>query len=345
MGAKVVIALLLASPIKSSTPATIQPNPELQPQLEPTKGLFIGALPLQAPPKPIDVPVKAASSNYVPYGVLPLSQEDALNNPNTKSLDIAPVDPGEYSNIGLEVSDVESDADAYNDEDLRDRDTFVDTTGYNQYESHTSFNLEGPKQLETIDTKSYHKEVEPFATNEYSKHHHKEQEEHAEVHYHQHKHLHKHQHKQDHVHKHKEEHKHQHGHKHKHEANHDHKHQQDHQHHHHSEHKHNHHNHHEHQHKQKHKHEHHHGHQHKHKHQEEHKHKQEHKHKHDHWSDHKHKHWNDHKHDHHHGHKHTSDHKHEHKHDSHHNHKHGHKHEHKHSHHESSHHFHHKEKW
>lgn len=325
-----VIALYLALAINSSTSATIQPNLKLQPQLTPTKGLSIRASHTQMPPKPHNGSEKSSSSNFVPYGVLPLSQEDA------QFIDVAPVNPDEYSNIGGEVSDVESDAGAYEDEDLRDKDTFTDTTGYNQYESHTSFNLEGPKQLETIDTKSYHKEVEPFATNDYSKYHHKEQEEHAEVHYHQHKHLHKHQHKQEHVHKHKEEHKHEHGHNHKHEAHHDHKHQQEHNHHHHSQHKHNHHNYHEHKHKQEHKHEHHHGHQHKHKHQEEHKHKQEHKHRHDHWSDHKHKHWNEHKHDHHHGHKHTSNHKHDHKHDSHHSHKHGHKH---------SHHFYLKEKW
>ncbi|KAH0812097.1 hypothetical protein GEV33_010694 [Tenebrio molitor] len=105
-----------------------------------------------------------------------------------------------------------------------------DLQGYAHYKTSNSFNFEGPRQLETINTKSYHKEVEPYDVAGFTQDDHQHDEEHAEVHYHQHKHVHKHNHKQEHLHNHKQQHQHQHGHKHQHQGQHDHKHVGEHKH-------------------------------------------------------------------------------------------------------------------
>ncbi|VEN58873.1 unnamed protein product [Callosobruchus maculatus] len=223
--------------------------------------------------------------------------------------------PKQYSQPEAQFSSIESIG------QLSPKD--FDTDGYDLYKSATSFNLEGPKQLETIHTNSYHKEVGPYDTSEF-KHRSEVEEQHAEVHYHQHKHLHKHNHHQDHVHKHEQHHAHQHEHGHQHKQHHHHDHHSSHKHDHYSEHKHSHKADHHHQHEQKHKHSHHSHHDHGHKHEEGHKHEGHHSHKHHHHNDHKHSHYSSHKHEHGHSHKHSNHHKHDHHHSGHHKHHHDH---------------------
>ncbi|XP_068915516.1 sex-determining region Y protein-like [Tenebrio molitor] len=202
-----------------------------------------------------------------------------------------------------------------------------DLQGYAHYKTSNSFNFEGPRQLETINTKSYHKEVEPYDVAGFTQDDHQHDEEHAEVHYHQHKHVHKHNHKQEHLHNHKQQHQHQHGHKHQHQGQHDHKHVGEHKHDHQQKHVHSHKGEHDHKHHHGHHHSHHGEHKHDHKHHQDHKHDHHHGHKHSHHSDHKHEHHQDHKHDHHHAHSHQGMHKHQHHHQGSHKHQHGHKHE------------------
>lgn len=211
------------------------------------------------------------------------------------------------------------------DDDYKGNNFIGSTSGFKQYKASTSFNYNGPHQLETIETRSFHKKSEPYSLHEFDHSHHGE-EEHAEIHYHQHKHLHKHSHKQEHHHKHKQDHNHHHAHQHEEEGMHKHAHKHDHKHKHSGDHHHNHEAIHKHEHKQDHKHDHHHSNKHEHKHHHDHKHDAYHKHGHKHDHDHKHNHHHGHKHNHHHGHKHHDDHKHKHGHKHHHGHKHDHKH-------------------
>lgn len=240
----------------------------------------------------------------------------------TKTRDQSPSAVYSYNTYTKPVSESHYQS-GEDDEEFNEESFTKDLGGYRKYKDATSYDFEGPHQLESIHTESYQKEVPAFDVSEFAKHDSHSHEKAAEVHYHQHKHVHKHDHKQEHVHEHKQDHKHEHQHKHKSENHHEHKHQQQHKHEHHSEHKHSHH--------QDSKHDHHHNH--KHSHHGEHKHEHHGQHKHDHHSEHKHEHHGEHKHEHHsehkhnhhgsHKHNHHGDHKHEHKHHSgHHHHKH-----------------------
>ncbi|KAK9884344.1 hypothetical protein WA026_005294 [Henosepilachna vigintioctopunctata] len=210
------------------------------------------------------------------------------------------------------------------DEDFKSNDFLGKSTGFSPYKVSRSYNYNGPHQLETIETRSFHRKSEPYSLHEFE-HKHTGEEEHAEVHYHQHKHLHKHAHKQEHLHKHKQDHKHNHAHKHDEQEAHKHNHKHEHDHKHNNEHQHKHIAHHKHEHKQEHKHDHHHGHKHEHNHQHDHKHDAHHKHGHKHEHSHKHDNHHQHKHNHHHGHDHHNKHHHKHGHKHHHSHKHSHK--------------------
>ncbi|XP_060523190.1 histidine-rich glycoprotein-like [Cylas formicarius] len=265
--------------------------------LEGPRGINAGVIPERSDTKLVPQQ-KAARSDYHPH---------VASDYHGYQVDESPA----------EFGSIEHDKESYGSVDLGDHALFLDTSGYNHYQSHTSFNLEGPKQLEVIKTDSYHKEVPSYDTESFQKIHHGGEEEHAEVHYHQHKHLHKHKHKQEHSHNHKDEHKHDHGHKHQHKQHHQHKHEQEHQHYHLNKHHHQHKSGHLHKHEQEHNHYHKSSHKHDHKHKAEHKHQAYQYHKHEHKDEHKHKHDQDHKHGHHHSHKHWNEHKHEehHKHD------------------------------
>ncbi|XP_018570881.1 uncharacterized histidine-rich protein DDB_G0274557-like [Anoplophora glabripennis] len=317
-----------------TTRFTIQPIPVRLARhaqgIDATKGLLVGggihsAVPIENNPV-------ASATNYEPYDVkyYKFSAEDAKNpSPYVYNYNN---EIGSYEN-GVnynEFTSIEAEAEGYSQN--------LDTA-YEHYKTATSFTLEGPKQLETITTHSFHKESEPFDVSGFQNSH-KEDEEHAEVHYHQHKHLHKHNHRQEHMHKHEQKHKHEHGHDHGHQAQHEHKHESHHKHAHKSDHKHVHKGEHRHSHHQEHKHSHQGSHKHEHKHQQEHNHGHHHGHKHSHHGEHKHSHHNEHKHDHHHGHKHENKHQHKHEHHGQHKHHHGHKDEHKHQHHGSHHHKH-----
>ncbi|XP_018570882.1 histidine-rich glycoprotein-like [Anoplophora glabripennis] len=270
---------------------------------------------------------ETSATNYQPYNVK-LYAVSAENDRDANSYNLY----NGYNKGGShevdarrnEFASVEADVGRYNNQR-----EYLDAAGYDHYKAATSFNLEDPRQLETVQ-----REIEPYEVSEFQKSH-KEEEQHAEVHYHQHKHVHKHNHKQEHTHKHQQEHKHEHGHKHDHHAQHQHKHDAQHKHVHQSGHKHGHRGEHYHNHHQEHKHNHHGSHKHDHKHQQDHKHDHHHGHKHSHHGEHKHSHRNEHKHNHHHGHKHENHHQHKHQHHADHKHNHGHKDEHKHQHHGS----------
>lgn len=285
------------------------------------------------------VVLQTSATNYEPYVKhYHFTAEDAVDkdgNPINQYNNgyVYEVVPEEDSKVQTEFSSIETDSENYQDNEFQDENLFLDTSGFKHYKTQTSFNLEGPRQMEKITTKSYHKEVEPYDVSSFKHESHHHEEEEGEVHYHQHKHLHKHNHKQEHMHKHEQKHKHEHGHKHKHHNKHQHHHENKHHHSHHAHHKHGHKNEHHHKHHQEHKHSHHQDHKHDHHHLQEHKHDHHHGHSHSHHSDHKHSHHQDHKHDHHHSHSHHNDHKHSHSHHGSHKHEHGHKHGHKHEHH------------
>lgn len=275
------------------------------------------------------------------------------NNPETSATNYQPYveDANPYNLYGYNddssyernakyngFASAEANVERYNQDD------YLDTAGYTHYKTGTSINLDGPKQLETITTNDFHREVEPYDVSDFEKSH-KEEEQHAEVHYHQHKHLHKHNHKQEHVHKHQQKHKHDHGHNHDHYAQHEHKHDSQHKHAHQSEHKHIHKDEHHHKHHQDHKHSHYGSHKHNHKHHQEHKHDHRHGHKHSHHGNHKHSHHSEHKHNHHQIHKHHNQHHHTHQEQANHKHSHRHNDEHKHQHHNSHYHKHYQHKY
>ncbi|EFA07880.1 histidine-rich glycoprotein [Tribolium castaneum] len=296
-----------------------------------SRGMVVAPLHSASPPEPPKL--VATATNYEPYPAK--DYHFAGYSPETNGFvpSYAPPQP-------------EDDYSSENTEGFDQEQFFGDLKGYTHYKTSNSFNFEGPRQLETINTKSYHKETEPYDVSTFAhEDHHGHDEEHAEVHYHQHKHVHKHNHKQEHVHKHSGQHKHEHGHKHQHQGHHEHKHVGEHKHEHQGKHVHSHKSEHEHKHHGSHHHSHHGDHKHDHKHTGEHKHDHHHGHKHSHHSDHKHEHHQDHKHDHHHDHSHHGMHKHQHhsqgshkhqhqhKHESKHHHGHKHGHSHKHSHH------------
>ncbi|KAJ8920352.1 hypothetical protein NQ315_012014 [Exocentrus adspersus] len=327
MGAWVLASMLvysLLAQVEISVGATIQRNNPIWSPSGQTqgKGFSVGGTVHSAVPA-LDNP-EASATNYQQYNTR-FSNED-VNNNVPYHLYKHPYGEPDQDPVYKEFSSVEAEAQGYNQNE------FLDTTGYNHYKTATSFNLEGPRQLETITTQSFHKEVEPYDVSDFEKARDHKEDDHGEVHYHKHKHLHKHEHKQEHTHKHLQEHKHDHDHKHDHKAEHEHKHEAKHKHLHHSEHKHEHKGEHHHKHHQEHKHHHHADHKHEHKHHQEHDHHHHHKHKHDHEAKHKHEHHGEHKHEHKHGHKHENEHKHKHEHHQEHKHKHEHKGEHKHKH-------------
>lgn len=297
-----------------------------QPQLFPRHYYDFGEV-LSATEGPKSAPIQSAYTTLSQQAVLSpyrtSYRQYRTPSSQTGGKDQSPSAVMYYNSYYKPVSEGYQNADEESAEDFNDESFTKDLGSYKKYQDDTSFNFEGPRQLETIHTESYHKKVPAFDTTEFSSHHHDSHEKGAEVHYHQHKHVHKHDHKQEHVHEHKGEHKHDHQHKHKSENHHEHKHNQQHKHEHHSEHKHDHHQQSKHEHKHSHKHGHHS--EHKHEHHGQHKHEHHGEHKHEHHGEHKHDHHSEHKHNHHGSHKHShhSEHKHEHKHkNGHHHHKH-----------------------
>ncbi|KAG5886157.1 hypothetical protein JTB14_024838 [Gonioctena quinquepunctata] len=165
-----------------------------------------------------DSHLKMSTADHQPYDVLVynLDYSDALNA--YSEVKHRPRDTKAYQNTYSvsedsilehgEFSSVENDEKG----NLNQGTEYLETSGFEPLSSVTSINLEDPKQIETIRTQSYHREV-PYDIGNFQTNQH-DGEGHAEIHYHEHKHLHKHNHKQDHLHKHRQEHSHKHGHAH-----------------------------------------------------------------------------------------------------------------------------------